>query len=208
MFREVLGVLRDGAAVEIGDAEVEQDIKEVGEVEQGLIGAVGRVANQVLHLAVDAENPERFHQQVEKQQENDIFDEAVLHNSGGIPSAKVGKKRFSEEFSFPFGKLCVLLPPNYGLKTMIKEQEIADTLTEELVENEKSLLLINDDVNTFEYVIETLMKVCHHTREQAETCAWITHYKGKCAVMHGSFEELKPYYDILLGHQLTVKISD
>ena len=69
-------------------------------------------------------------------------------------------------------------------------------------------ILINDDVNMFEFVIDTLMKVCHHTREQAETCAWITHYKGKCAVMHGSFEELKPYYDILLGHQLTVKITD
>ena len=98
--------------------------------------------------------------------------------------------------------------PKTRPKAMTKEQEYADTLTEELVENEKSLLLINDDVNTFEYVIETLMKVCHHTREQAETCAWITHYKGKCAVMHGSFEELKPYYDILLGHQLTVKIVD
>ena len=54
---------------------------------------------------------------------------------------------------------------------MNKEQESVDVLEEELVENEKSLLLINDDVNTFEYVIDTLMKVCHHTREQAETCA-------------------------------------
>jgi ATP-dependent Clp protease adaptor protein ClpS len=111
-------------------------------------------------------------------------------------------------FHFYLGNYMYFYPPKLGPKTMIKEQEIADTLTEELVENEKSLLLINDDVNTFEYVIETLMKVCHHTREQAETCAWITHYKGKCAVMHGSFEELKPYYDILLGHQLTVKITD
>ena len=91
---------------------------------------------------------------------------------------------------------------------MNKEQENVDVLEEKLIENEKSLLLINDDVNTFEYVIDTLMKVCHHTREQAETCAWITHYKGKCAVMHGSFVELKPYYDILLAHQLTVKIID
>lgn len=91
---------------------------------------------------------------------------------------------------------------------MNKEQEDVDVLEEELLENEKTLLLINDDVNTFEYVIETLMKVCHHSREQAETCAWITHYRGKCAVMHGSFEELKPYYDILLAHQLTVKIVD
>ena len=91
---------------------------------------------------------------------------------------------------------------------MNREQESVDTMTEELVEEEKSLLLINDDHNTFEYVIKSLVEVCDHTYEQAETCAWITHYKGKCAVMHGSFEELKPYYDILLAHQLTVKITD
>ena len=52
---------------------------------------------------------------------------------------------------------------------MNKEQEDIEVLEEEQVENEKSLLLINDDVNTFEYVIDTLMKVCHHTREQAES---------------------------------------
>ena len=118
------------------------------------------------------------------------------------------KKMFSMGFPPSFQKLSVFLHPDFWPNTMIKEQEDIDVLEEELVENEKSLLLINDDVNTFEYVIETLMKVCHHTREQAETCAWITHYKGKCAVMHGSFEELKPYYDILLAHQLTVKIVD
>ena len=90
---------------------------------------------------------------------------------------------------------------------MNKEQEVVDVLEEELVENEKSLLLINDDVNTFEHVIKSLMEVCEHTREQAETCAWITHYKGKCAVKHGSFDELKPYYDALLERHLTVKIE-
>ena len=79
MFREVLRVLCDGTAVEVGDAEVEQDVEEVGEVEQRLIGAVGGVAEDVLHLTVDAENPERLHQKVEKQQEDDILDEAVLH---------------------------------------------------------------------------------------------------------------------------------
>ena len=51
-----------------------------------------------------------------------------------------------------------------------------------LLDEEKTLLLLNDDVNTFDYVIEVLMKVCHHTKEQAETCAMITHYKGKCPV--------------------------
>ena len=63
-----------------------------------------------------------------------------------------------------------------------------------LLDDEKTLLLLNDDVNTFDYVIEVLMKVCHHTLEQAETCAMITHYKGKCSVKSGTYEELKPYY--------------
>ena len=106
MFREVLGVLRDGAAVEVGDAEVEQYIKEVGEVEEGLVGAVGGVAEQVLHLAVDAENPEWLHQQVEKQQEDDIFDETVLHGYSSsdksfLKSSMSGKalRRFSGKSS-------------------------------------------------------------------------------------------------------------
>ncbi len=118
------------------------------------------------------------------------------------------KKKILNCFSSLVKEIMCIFTPELSFFEMNKEQENVDVLEEELVENEKSLLLINDDVNTFEYVIDTLMKVCHHTREQAETCAWITHYKGKCAVMHGSFEELKPYYDILLGHQLTVKITD
>ena len=109
------------------------------------------------------------------------------------------KKKILNCFSSLVKEIMCIFTPELSFFEMNKEQENVDVLEEELVENEKSLLLINDDVNTFEYVIDTLMKVCHH---------WITHYKGKCAVMHGSFEELKPYYDILLGHQLTVKITD
>ena len=89
---------------------------------------------------------------------------------------------------------------------MYKEQEATDTLTDELVDNENTLMLYNDDHNTFEYVIETLVEVCEHTYEQAETCAWITHYKGKCPIKSGSFEALKPYYDSMLDHHLYVKI--
>ncbi len=77
----------------------------------------------------------------------------------------------------------------------------------ELLDEEKSLLLLNDDVNTFDYVIDTLMKVCKHTYEQAETCAIITHYKGKCAVKSGTYEELKPYHLSLLEHHLYAKIQ-
>ena len=77
----------------------------------------------------------------------------------------------------------------------------------ELLDEEKSLILLNDDVNTLDYVIEVLMRVCHHTLEQAETCAMITHYKGKCSVMSGTYEELEPYYISLLNHHLYAKIQ-
>lgn len=54
------------------------------------------------------------------------------------------------------------------------------------------LIVWNDEVNTFEWVIETLMEVCNHAFEQAEQCAFLIHFKGKYAVKHGSYENLKP----------------
>lgn len=54
------------------------------------------------------------------------------------------------------------------------------------------LIVWNDEVNTFEWVIETLMEICKHTYEQAEQCAYIIHFKGKYAVKHGSYDDLKP----------------
>ena len=79
MLGEHLVVVGDVPAVEIGDTKVEQYIKKVGEIENGEILSVRRITEHVLHLAVDAHYPERLHQQVEKQQENDILDETVLH---------------------------------------------------------------------------------------------------------------------------------
>ena len=54
------------------------------------------------------------------------------------------------------------------------------------------LVVFNDDINTFEHVTQTLIKVCKHTAEQAEQCTWIIHFKGKCNVKSGSFDMLKP----------------
>jgi ATP-dependent Clp protease adaptor protein ClpS len=54
------------------------------------------------------------------------------------------------------------------------------------------LIVFNDEVNTFEHVINTLIKVCKHTAEQAEQCTMLIHYKGKCAVKNGSFDFLRP----------------
>lgn len=54
------------------------------------------------------------------------------------------------------------------------------------------LIVWNDDVNTFEWVIETLMEVCGHSEEQAEQCAYFIHFKGKYAVKQGNIDELQP----------------
>lgn len=81
-----------------------------------------------------------------------------------------------------------------------------DVLLEEETDLEKNLFIFNDDVNTFEHVIECLMRICKHTAEQAEQCAYIIHYRGKCAVKGGSFEKLKPYQEALCDEKLDARI--
>jgi ATP-dependent Clp protease adaptor protein ClpS len=61
------------------------------------------------------------------------------------------------------------------------------------------LVLFNDDVNTFDFVIDCLVDVCRHEPLQAEQCALIAHLKGKCTVKSGSFEELSPINNTLNG---------
>ncbi|MBQ0016374.1 MAG: ATP-dependent Clp protease adaptor ClpS [Bacteroidales bacterium] len=68
------------------------------------------------------------------------------------------------------------------------------------------LMLYNDDVHTFDYVIKALVDICRHTFEQAEQCAILVHCIGKCAVKTGSMEELMPMHTALLGKQLTSEI--
>lgn len=84
----------------------------------------------------------------------------------------------------------------------IQEQNEVDVLEEE----NRELILYNDDVNTFDHVIETLIVVCDHTAEQAEQCAIIVHYKGKCTVKTGSYEELEPKCSLLLDAGLSAEI--
>jgi ATP-dependent Clp protease adaptor protein ClpS len=74
-------------------------------------------------------------------------------------------------------------------------QEETAVLTE--TEEPCSLIVWNDEVNTFEWVIETLVEVCGHTHEQAEQCAYIIHFQGKYAVKQGSYDELKPLCDAI-----------
>lgn len=78
-----------------------------------------------------------------------------------------------------------------------------------VVEKEKNLneiVLYNDDVNTFDHVINTLIYACEHTPEQAEQCSIIVHYKGKCTVKTGEFDDLKPRCTMLLDAGLSAEI--
>lgn len=89
-----------------------------------------------------------------------------------------------------------------------------DVLTEEqvleleVIENTElmELVVFNDDFNTFEHVIKTLIKVCKHSPEQAEQCTWLIHYKGRCTVKSGSFNFLKPYRDAICEAGIDAKI--
>jgi ATP-dependent Clp protease adaptor protein ClpS len=91
---------------------------------------------------------------------------------------------------------------NYAFDT----EELTDVL--EVVESTDlmDLVVFNDDVNTFEHVIQTLIKVCKHTPEQAEQCTLIIHYKGKCSVKNGSYDFLKPLRDAICEVGIDAKI--
>jgi ATP-dependent Clp protease adaptor protein ClpS len=88
-------------------------------------------------------------------------------------------------------------------KEQYKEQYEVDVLEKQLSE----IVLFNDEVNTFDHVIETLIYACDHTSEQAEQCSLIVHYKGKCIVKTGSYEDLKPRCTMLLEAGLSAEIQ-
>lgn len=85
------------------------------------------------------------------------------------------------------------------------QEDDTDLLTS--VEEPCSLIVWNDEVNTFEWVIETLMSVCGHSAEQAEQCAYIIHFQGKYAVKNGSFDELKPQCDAITEREIGATIE-
>jgi ATP-dependent Clp protease adaptor protein ClpS len=87
-----------------------------------------------------------------------------------------------------------------------KEQILEEVLVAEQVGLNNEIIVYNDDVNTFDHVIETLIRVCSHTSEQAEQCSLIIHYKGKCTVKTGVLDELKPQCTGLLEAGLSAEI--
>jgi ATP-dependent Clp protease adaptor protein ClpS len=83
---------------------------------------------------------------------------------------------------------------------------LTDVLTEETIGF--NLIVWNDEVNSFEWVIETLVKICGHSPEQAEQCAIIIHFKGKYAVKSGTYEDLKPQCDAINDRRINATIEE
>ena len=71
---------------------------------------------------------------------------------------------------------------------------------------ERQLIVFNDDVNTFDFVIEAFIKVCKHDPIQAEQCAHLVHFTGKCAVKHGDWDTLEPMCTALLDRGISAEI--
>ena len=86
------------------------------------------------------------------------------------------------------------------------ETDVEELLLDELIDQQQ-IVLYNDDVNTFDWVIESLVKVCKHQVEQAEQCAHLVHYTGKCAVKEGSYDRLVPLCTALLDRGLSATIE-
>lgn len=92
----------------------------------------------------------------------------------------------------------------FKMNTKRKEQSEVEIL--DALENQYELVLFNDDVNTFDFVIDSLISICEHTDEQAHQCTLIIHYKGKCIVKTGELSDLKPRCSKLLELGLSAEI--
>lgn len=90
--------------------------------------------------------------------------------------------------------------------SQVDVEEELDIDLSELLKEPKEIVLYNDDFNTFDFVIESLVKVCNHNVIQAEQCAFLVHYTGKCGVKRGDFDKLKPICTALLDRGLSAEI--
>lgn len=92
---------------------------------------------------------------------------------------------------------------------MTKEKIKSIPELDEFISSEKEhfLILVNDDIHTFDYVIDALIEICNHTTQQATQCTMLVHYKGSCDVKKGSLEELRPLRKAFINKELRAKIS-
>ena len=92
------------------------------------------------------------------------------------------------------------------MNTEYQEDDLVEVLDAVETTDLMDLVVFNDDVNTFDHVTRTLIKVCKHTQEQAEQCTLIIHYKGKCQVKNGSFDFLRPMREAICEAGIDARI--
>ncbi|HYC87204.1 MAG TPA: ATP-dependent Clp protease adaptor ClpS [Chryseosolibacter sp.] len=92
------------------------------------------------------------------------------------------------------------------MKAAYQEDESVEVLEAIETVDLMDLIVFNDDVNTFDHVIDTLIRVCKHTTEQAEQCTMLIHYKGKCAVKSGTYDFLKPMREAICEAGIDARI--
>jgi ATP-dependent Clp protease adaptor protein ClpS len=92
-------------------------------------------------------------------------------------------------------------------KDVQKESPLFNEQNDTMGHEENWLILHNDDIHSFDYVIDCLIDICEHNTVQAEQCTFIIHYKGKCDVKKGSYEFLKPMKDGLIERGLNATID-
>ncbi len=93
------------------------------------------------------------------------------------------------------------MPYNNPLHQEAFEVEVLDS-------SRYALIVWNDDVNTFDWVIKTLIEVCKHEPEQAEQCAILIHFTGKTDVKRGSFEELKTMCEAIIDRGIGATVEE
>ena len=89
---------------------------------------------------------------------------------------------------------------------MTKTQTQEDIAILEALVAERQIIVYNDDVNTFDFVIDSFIKVCQHEPVQAEQCAHVIHFTGKCAVKQGDWDTLEPMCTALLDRGISAEI--
>lgn len=93
------------------------------------------------------------------------------------------------------------------MRLSYQEKEEVVVLEDVLDDEVKNLVVYNDDFNTFDHVISTLIRVCKHTQEQAEQCTYIIHNRGKCSVKEGSYDDLRPMREAICEAGIDAKIQ-
>ena len=90
---------------------------------------------------------------------------------------------------------------------MVRQKNSPSSIQQDNTTLQQGLILYNDHVNTFDFVIDSLIEVCKHEPEQAEQCALVAHFRGKCLIKNGDHADLKPMFDEMSTRGLTVSIE-